>query len=341
MCRDESGNTISNNGELGNGCVGMPFDVEYMVLTIDVDCLSGGSGSGGSGFGASGSGGIGSGGSGSGGSGSGGGGSSSGVNIGTPNTGNPPSGGNTDNPTYANPTLTDGDGNPILTTPILTIYRKNHIEELNKITTQNEIGTNGLRNYIDQLVEDIDDSIEQGMEFKLNANGSYSAYPAQSSGFDFTAFYPVSINNPSIRIHKHHNELNPIFSAEDVLGMVQFFIQKKNLNPNSSDNNNITSIMVSEDGIHALRVSNPTELIEFNSYYSTPENKNAFTTAYKRKVIIKSKNQCGGTCSDEEYKDFLFQNFLAFFKEMIWGIDFYYSPHPVNNDENYEWTKQN
>ena len=92
--------------------------------------------------------------------------------------------------------------------------------------------------------------------------------------------------------------------------MVGFFIQKKNLNPDSSDNNNITSIMVSEDGVHALRISNPTELIEFNSYYSTPENKSAFITAYFDNVIKKSRIQCGGSCTDEEYKNFLFQNFV-------------------------------
>ncbi|UPQ80166.1 hypothetical protein M0M57_04860 [Flavobacterium azooxidireducens] len=243
------------------------------------------------------------------------------------------------NNTSEPPGLFNEDGS--ITSPILTNSEVNHIKELKKITNQNENGTNGLRNYIDQLAANTDNPIEQGMEFKLNSNGTYSAYPAQSNGVDGTGFPPVSVNNPIIRMHKHHTGLNPIFSAEDVLGMVDFFIQKNNLNPNSPENNNITFIMVSEDGVHALRVSNPIEIEEFNSYYSTRQAKLLFRGAYEKKVIKKSQNECNGTCTNEEYKNLLLQNFIAFFKEMVWGIDFYYAPHPANNNDNYNWTKQN
>jgi hypothetical protein len=123
--------------------------------------------------------------------------------------------------------------------------------------------------------------------------------------------------------------------------MVGFFIQKNNLNPSSPENNNITFIMVSEDSVHALRVNNRTEIQEFDSYYSNSENKRAFVNAYHLQVVVESRKQCNGTCSDSEFKDFLFQNFVNFIKKMVWGIDFYYAPHPENNNDNYNWTKQN
>ncbi|WP_396151515.1 hypothetical protein [Flavobacterium sp.] len=99
--------------------------------------------------------------------------------------------------------------------------------------------------------------------------------------------------------------------------------------------------MVSEDSVHALRVNNRTEIQEFDSYYSNSENKRAFVNAYHLQVVVESRKQCNGTCSDSEFKDFLFQNFVNFIKKMVWGIDFYYAPHPENNNDNYNWTKQN
>lgn len=48
-CYNASGYIIFNNGELGNGCVGLGFEYEMQVITIDMVCLSEGSGGGTSG----------------------------------------------------------------------------------------------------------------------------------------------------------------------------------------------------------------------------------------------------------------------------------------------------
>ena len=130
MCNDGNGGTMIDNGELGNGCVGMPFEVQYTVLTIDADCLSGGGSSGGGDGDSSGSGGIGDG-STSGGSGGGNGtGSSSGT--GNTNTEDPNDSSNNDG---VSSTLTDENGNPIITTPLLDIDRT-EIKLLNSLTPE-------------------------------------------------------------------------------------------------------------------------------------------------------------------------------------------------------------
>jgi len=133
VCRNAHGNIIANNGELGNDCVGMPFQQEYLVLTIDAGCLSGGGGGSSPGSGSGSSPGSGTGNSGGGGSGSTGGNPG---NPGNPNTGNPPNdGGNNNTPGQQDPSLTDGNGNPIITTPILTVNRT-LIKLLNQLDPQ-------------------------------------------------------------------------------------------------------------------------------------------------------------------------------------------------------------
>ncbi len=44
LCRDANGNTQMDNGDLGNGCVGTPWDETYTVWTIDLNCMGGGGG---------------------------------------------------------------------------------------------------------------------------------------------------------------------------------------------------------------------------------------------------------------------------------------------------------
>ena len=47
LCRDAKGNVIENDGQLGNGCVGMGWDEERVTIIIDTNCFSSGSGGGG------------------------------------------------------------------------------------------------------------------------------------------------------------------------------------------------------------------------------------------------------------------------------------------------------
>lgn len=114
VCRDKNGNEIPNNGELGNGCVGMPYETVQFVFVIDAGCLSNGGGSGGgsnpyvptdpgNGYEGGGHGG--------------GGNSGDGTGYYPSNPGTGDGTGNT--PTPQTPGLADQDGNPLVTTPIL------------------------------------------------------------------------------------------------------------------------------------------------------------------------------------------------------------------------------
>jgi hypothetical protein len=158
VCRNAHGNIIANNGELGNDCVGMPFQQEYLVLTIDAGCLSGGGGGSSPGSGSGSSPGSGTGNSGGGGSGSTGGNPG---NPGNPNTGNPPNdGGNNNTPGQQDPSLTDGNGNPIITTPILTVNRT-LIKLLNQLDPQQKYWWNTIAT--ETVKSEIIDYLNQNM----------------------------------------------------------------------------------------------------------------------------------------------------------------------------------
>lgn len=43
-CYNSNGDVMADNGELGNGCVGMSFDVTYEIITVDLSCLTSGGG---------------------------------------------------------------------------------------------------------------------------------------------------------------------------------------------------------------------------------------------------------------------------------------------------------
>jgi len=188
--------------------------------------------------------------------------------------------------------------------------------------------------------EDLNNGSEDGVEFRLNPDDTYTPFlmPVGSNGIQFP---PVSTNNPLIRMHKHHSNLDPIFSAEDIVSMVGFFLGKQNIDPESPQNTNITSIMVSTTGVHAFRISNPSDLQDFyNQYQGNQGNFDAFITVYKNRVIIESNKQCGGTCSDAEYNQLLLNNFIAFMNTFVWGIEFYFAPHPTTADGDYTWKKK-
>lgn len=158
VCRDKNGNIISNNGDNGNNCLGMGGTEEYLILTIDAGCLSGGGGGSSPGSGSGSAPGSGTGHSGGGGSGSTGGNPG---NPGNPNTGNPPNdGGSPDNPNEQNPTLTDGDGNPIVTTPILTVNRT-LIKLLNQLNPQQKYWWENIAN--ETVKSEIIDYLNQNM----------------------------------------------------------------------------------------------------------------------------------------------------------------------------------
>ena len=128
-CLNANGQTIrdrgNNDGPAGTVCVSGWYEVEYQIMVIDAGCLSGGSGGGGSDSGGDNSGYNPGDGNWSGGGGSPADGNSGNPNTGDPNTGNPNTGGNNNgNDPNPNHDFSDGSGNPIITTPILTIDKR-------------------------------------------------------------------------------------------------------------------------------------------------------------------------------------------------------------------------
>ncbi|WP_445716898.1 hypothetical protein [Flavobacterium sp.] len=253
-----------------------------------------------------------------------------------------PGDGNT-NGTSGGTSGTNGSGttSTLITTPVGIDGTKidPHLIELNKITTQNENETNILRNYINQLRNNVSNPPEEGGEFSINTDGSYNFFPVQGY-YSGTDFLPVSLNNPLIRIHKHHTGLDPVPSAQDIVGMASFYMQKEQNTPNSNQNTNITSIMVSQLGVFAFRVSNKSDLANFYNTYMDSGGFSGFINAYAIHVIEKSQRECGGTCTDAEYKALLKQNFIAFMNSFVWGIDLYFASHPANLTDDYNWSKQ-
>lgn len=80
-CYNSNGDIMANNGELGNGCVGIGFEYEMQVITIDMACLADGGGGGGGTSGTSGTSGTGTSGTGTTGSGPTGGSTNTGSNL--------------------------------------------------------------------------------------------------------------------------------------------------------------------------------------------------------------------------------------------------------------------
>jgi hypothetical protein len=296
----------------------MLFDVEYMVLTIDVDCLSGGSG------------GSGSGGSGSGGSGSGGGGSSSGSGGSFGGTGGSTGGGNTSNP--LNPSLTDGDGNPIITTPILTITKpRNHVNELNKITNRIEV----KERLIALKADVISVQLEQGSEYftlddNLNQPLIKEDMEPKYSGIQFGDVYLNSI----LRVHSHHYPaLEPVFSAPDILGMGFFYKEKRNLGALDADN--ITSILVSNLGITSLRVTDIVKAKQFSDKFVIGAFRDAFIKAYKRDVKDKAYNECNCLLPRVVYEKLLSDYLIDFLDKQNTGQTLYSGT--IDSSGNYSW----
>lgn len=345
ICYPHSGGDPINYGNsYSGGCNGTMVYNTVQVLTIDFGCISGGGGSGIGGVGGinpvdgsyPGYGGINPGYGGNPGNGSG----SFPFNPGNGNTNpnNPGNGNNNDTP------IMDIDGN-IITTPIINPYpKRNHIQELNKITDQNSDGTNEMRNRIDLYADNLDFPFEEGYQYQLNENGTYSEQPALNNIFNGVRFADVSqYFDALIRIHKHHNQLDPIFSFEDIFGMADFFHQKATKSPVFTDANNITSVMVSRTGVHALRVRDPQKVQDFYNYLLSGNygGFKHFKNNYLKDVIEKTIKQCNGVCTPAQLDDVLVQNFIIFLNKLDSGLDYYFAPHPVNSNDNHVWIKQN
>ena len=236
-------------------------------------------------------------------------------------------GGSSNNTGNTDGNLGQGDGKPLLITPVIPI---DHIKELVKISNQNS----NVRFYINDFKDNLNLYFETGVEF----NSNNSPFPAQNNIFNGVRFFPVNANDPQIRLHKHHNQLHPVFSAEDVLGMADFFVDKKAIDPTGAVD--ITFMMVSKTGLHAFRVTDPEKAQEFYDLMNYLNNKKIFIFNYDKVVIEKTIRECNCT-EGTEFDDLLFTNFVMFLISDVNGFGYYFAPHPADANGDYQWTKQN
>ncbi|TGD59485.1 hypothetical protein [Flavobacterium humi] len=311
-----------------------------MVYAVEVACPDGGGSSGGGGSSDSGNGGTG----GSNGDGSG----DWNGGLGTPGGGSAGSGGSTggsggtDGPNPgADPILTDWDGNPVVTYPVLPspeIIQK-HLDDLNTITNDN---TKPYKAKVAVLQQSLNEPLEKGFEFRTNNDGTLQ--PAiQPISTPTGVHFNIPVINTLVRMHNHTNTLDPIFSAEDITGMAEFFAVKDDLG--ADDKDQITSLMITRTGAFALKVDNPDTVDDFNDRNKTGQNndykstKETILESYKLEVVKLAQDECNNTCTDEEYIALLEQYFLEWLNSWDTGLGYYQGA--LNPDGTYTWIRIN
>lgn len=290
----------------------------------------GGSGSGGgwSGGGSWGGGGLTGGGSGSGGGWSGGGGGGGSTGGGSTGGGGYTGGGSTGggsgsggpNPgNYQDPSLSDWDGSSIVTYPV--IDDKKHKKALNKLTTNNSDGTETI---IKQKIDDLKSRLatdykEDGAHFIKNGSSYDIRLPiwrgdnqvAYSNGDQIAP-------NTKVVIHMHQNQaqitqgvnpqtglpnvvtkdLVPIWSDGDIDKTAEQFGELNN-------DEDFTSILVTQEGTFALRVGNSSDLNDTNlTLGNDPDAKNDLSKQFNEEVLTPC-NGGSNSCYVEKFVIFL------------------------------------
>ncbi|HEU4496833.1 MAG TPA: hypothetical protein VFR70_07250 [Flavobacterium sp.] len=327
---------------------------QSLVFTVEVACPDGGSsggggnpGSGTPGGGAPGSGnpgggfwGPGPGGPGPGDPGSGdggGGGGNTGPVDSNPNPGN-----------NADPFLSDWDGSTVVTFPVLpdpeTIQE--HLDNLSQITND---AAKPFRAKVQALQQNLNATAEMGFEFRTQPNAPVQMLPAVNVSSGPTGVrFEIPQANTLVRMHSHHNGLDPVFSAEDVAGMAEFFAVKDDLG--AEDAPDIASLLISRSGAFALKIDNVQKAFSFyqdlkslNRSYSAYGKEitanEALLITYKQEVIKKSQIQCDGSCTDEEYNALLMASFIDWLISWDTGFGYYYGT--INPDGTYNWDRAN
>lgn len=312
------GQNSPSGGECANGTLSY---VQVQVISINIDCVSGGGGTGGGTGGGSGGG---SGGSTGGGTGGG---------FGSGGSGGSGSGG--------------GNQNPILTTPIL--FKPKDIEKLNKITKQNS--DLPFRAKIDEYVGLIDTAQEEiGVMYNKSISGEYIPIAPLETGIDYVKFPPAVITTEVI-IHLHHNfvkptgeALAPVPSGGDVTGFAKTFREMGN----ASARNNLTSIVVTRNGLYAFRVNSPTTLSAAADSFNNPNEAKKFEEFFEKEVIEKAKEEAkeycqNSPCTQESYDMFLDlayeKYFIKFINRTGLGVSIYKGVLNPYLEGYYEWTK--
>lgn len=218
-----------------------------------------------------------------------------------------------------------------------TVYQDPNIAKLNSLSN-NAI----VKPKLTDLKGRVTDTKEHGYEFKTNPNGSLVSSSLLVGGLNGVQFPAVQVNT-KVRVHVHHNGLEPIPSIQDVVGFASMFKDKINLG--ATDAQDITSIVMSKNVNYAMRVSDPIKLQNFLNDYKNPNlidpKGQTFRQAVNelfRNVTKKANNACGGTCSDVQYDALLEMYFIDAFKKLNSGISIYVSVPTTTTNPSYSWS---
>ncbi|MGQ2984398.1 hypothetical protein [Flavobacterium sp.] len=233
-----------------------------------------------------------------------------------------------------------------------------HIRELNRISNRTGNTPNPLRDYIDSLKAQLGTATEEnGMEVRKGPNGTYYEIDPVDKNFDYVSF-AAPIMNTVLYLHIHHNYtyiengediyIDPVPSGGDFFGFARAFDMLSDTN--SPDKDNLTSIIISRNGLYAMRIDDPQKVIDFSTNISeNVDMQNGLEEEFSENVTKKgraeAKNQCNG-CSTEELKvledievEKAFINHMKDYNQKFsTGIKVYKGT--LNPDTgNYSWTK--
>ncbi|WP_445454176.1 hypothetical protein [Flavobacterium sp. 25HG05S-40] len=268
-----------------------------------------------------------------------GGGSDTGSNPTWPNSG----GTNGSNPTNNNPATLVLDINFVVTHPFIPSY-DDIISDLTKLTEITNDTTKPYKEKITILQQSLTLDHERGFQFGEDSNQNVTGIemPYSQTGVQFNLPQP----NTTVRIHSHHNGLDPIFSAEDIRGMAEFYVVKDDSGSENAEE--VISILISRTGAYATTVDDPDQVYKFYDVIKNGKteidgkittNMKIYLEGYTDEVINKSRSQCNGSCTTEEYDNLLLENFLTWLKSWNTGQGYYIGT--PNGDGTYTWTRIN
>ncbi|MDH7913167.1 hypothetical protein [Winogradskyella sp. SYSU M77433] len=265
------------------------------------------------------------------------------------------SNGGTGNSSSNGNTNTDND---IVTSPFIQT-------QLDKLTSQTK--DTKVKARIVQMQGDLDTANkEQGSEFRRIEGGivaigesRYTEHPVPEADLAFgETVFPDAVANTEVRVHLHHNNsrtndngeeefLAPVFSLDDVTSMANFYKDKQNadsglLNADAEDFN-ISSILVSERGLYAMRVVDVDKAeafyqkIVFGPLVDGKTYRERLQDRYKKEVIGRVKKYCEQNSCDDALRELAFEVYFArFFASLDTGFALFHSLETDGNG-NFIW----
>jgi hypothetical protein len=207
------------------------------------------------------------------------------------------------------------------------------IQSLNQLTNRQEVKERIVE--VQGQISTV--QMEQGSEFFTDLDNPTNPLEREdlTPRFSGINFNPVSYES-IIRLHSHHNPLlEPTFSAEDIAGMGRFYKSKRDFG--AGDALNATSILVSNLGLHSLRVSNPEKAYLFSQRLVSSTYRDLFLKNYRIKVQKPAKDDCNCSENNEEYQQLLLQYLIQFLADQDIGLSLFSGV--INADGNVTWSR--